>query len=78
MNGTLNYIFKHLNGTEEAIKVLAKVALKQNKALRRLSVASILTGTVLWIQDREIRYLRTEIKELKKDIKETKRTMEGD
>lgn len=78
MNGMVNYIFESLSTSDEAIKTMYKVIKSHNRSIGILGWSTLLTAGVLWIQDREIRYLRKEIKGLKEDIKETKRNMEGD
>lgn len=78
MNGMVNYIFESLSKSERNMKALRKAVIANNRSIGLLGWSAVMTAGVLWIQDREIRYLRGEIKALKNDIRETKRTMEGD
>lgn len=78
MNGMINYIFENLNNSERNMKTLRKVVASHNRSIGLLGWSTVITAGVLWIQDREIKHLRGEIKALKNDIRETKRTMEGD
>ncbi len=78
MNGMVNYIFESMSNSDKALKTMCKVMKSHNRSIGMLGWSTLLTAGILWIQDREIRYLRKEIKGLKEDIKETKRNMEGD
>lgn len=78
MNGMVNYIFESLSDSERNMKALCKVVKNHNSSIGLLGWATVMTAGILWIQNREIRHLRSEIKTLKNDIKETKRIMEGD
>ncbi len=78
MNGMVNYIFESLSKSERNMKALRKAVIANNRSIGLLGWSAVMTAGVLWIQDREIRHLRGEIKALKNDIRETKRTMEGD